>query len=289
MTPTRRYLDLLKSSLLNDIYIENEVRLLYLFAMHATHGKADFAVVREIGKYMSDALAKAQKARLEGRPWWYWEPASGGGEKIINLRNGCEFSHTMIGRKRLENIEHCLDVIRTEGIPGDLIETGVWRGGATIFMRGYLAVYDLPERNVWVADSFEGLPKPSLAQDEGWDFSAAEMPILAVSLDEVKENFRRYDLLDDRVRFLKGWFKDTLPAAPIGKLALARMDGDLYESTMDALNALYDRVVPGGFLLVDDYGDFEPCRRAVDEFRQRRGITVPLQRVDWSGSFWRKP
>jgi O-methyltransferase len=289
VTPTRRYLDLLKSALLNDIYIENEVRLLYLFAMHATRGKVDFEVVRQIGKHIPDALAKAQKARLEGRPWWYWESVSGGNQKIINLRNGCEFSHTMIGRKRLENIEHCLDVIRAEGIPGDLIETGVWLGGATIFMRGYLAAYDLPERSVWVADSFEGLPKPSLAQDEGWDFSAAEMPILAVSLDEVKENFRRYDLLDDRVRFLKGWFKDTLPTAPIGKLALARMDGDLYESTMDALNALYDRVVPGGFLLIDDYGDFEPCRRAVDEFRQHRGITVPLQRVDWSGMFWRKP
>lgn len=287
MTPTRRYLNLLKSALLNDIYIENEVRLMYLFAMHATRRKADFAVVREVGKYLGDALAKAQAARLEGRPWYNWEPESGG--RIINLRNGCEFSHTMIGRKRLENIEDCLDVIRAEGIPGDLIETGVWRGGATIFMRGYLAAYDLPERNVWVADSFEGLPKPSLAQDEGWDYSAEQMPILAVSLDEVKENFRRYDLLDDRVRFLKGWFKDSLPAAPIGELALARMDGDLYESTMDALSALYDRVVPGGFLIVDDYGDFEPCRRAVDEFRRDRGITVPLQPVDWAGVFWRKP
>jgi len=289
MTPTRRYLDLLKSALLNDIYIENEVRLLYLFAMHATRGKTDFEVIRQIGKHLPDALAAAQKARLEGRPWWYWKTVTGGKETIINLRNGCEFSHTMIGRKRLENIEHCLDLIRTEGIPGDLIETGVWRGGATIFMRGYLAAYDMPDRAVWVADSFEGLPKPRLPQDDGWDFSATQMPILAVPLDEVRENFRRYGLLDERVRFLKGWFKDTLRAAPIGELALARLDGDIYESTMDALDALHERVVPGGFLIIDDYGDFEPCRRAVDEFRQRHGITAPLQQIDWTGVFWRKP
>lgn len=289
MNPTRRYLDLLKSTLLDDIYIENEVRLMYLFAMHATQSKPDFEVVRQIGRHLPDLLAKAREARLDGRAWWHWKSASGGRQRVIDLRNGCMFSHTMIGRKRLENIEHCLDAIRTDGIAGDLIETGVWRGGATIFMRGYLAAHDMPERIVWVADSFEGLPRPSLAQDEGWDFSPAQMPILAVSLEEVQENFRRYDLLDDRVRFLKGWFRDTLPAAPIGKLALARLDGDLYESTMDALNALYERVVPGGFLIIDDYGDFEPCQRAVDEFRRDHGIAAPLERIDWAGAYWRKP
>lgn len=80
------------------------------------------------------------------------------------------------------------------------------------------------------------------------------------SLEEVQENFRRYNLLDDQVQFLKGWFCDTLPTAPIEKLAVLRLDGDLYESIMDGLNALYDKVSPGGFIIVDDYGDFEPCR-----------------------------
>jgi len=91
------------------------------------------------------------------------------------------------------------------------------------------------------------------------------------------------------VRFLKGWFRDTLPAAPIGKLALLRLDGDLYESTRDALHALYGKLSPGGFLLVDDYGDFPPCRKAVDEFRAEHRIDAPIVEVDWSGVYWRKP
>jgi O-methyltransferase len=155
-------------------------------------------------------------------------------------------------------------------------------------MRGYLAIYEMNDRDVWAADSFEGLPVPSHPADQGYDLSFANVPILAVSLEEVRDSFERYGLLDERVRFLKGWFKDTLPGAPIGKLAMLRLDGDLYESTRDALAALYDKVVPGGFILVDDYGDFEPCRRAVDEFRASRGIRDPIEKVDWSGVYWTK-
>ena len=132
------------------------------------------------------------------------------------------------------------------------------------------------------------IPVPSLPQDEGWDFSASKEPILAIPLEEVQENFRRYNLLDDQVQFLKGWFCDTLPTAPIEKLAVLRLDGDLYESTMDGLNALYDKVSPGGFIIVDDYGDFEPCHRAITEFRQARNINDPIEVIDWAGAYWRK-
>jgi hypothetical protein len=194
----------------------------------------------------------------------------------------------MVGRKRLDNIEYCLDRVREDGIAGDLAETGAWRGGACIFMKGYLAAWEMHARKVWVADSFEGLPVPTMPQDRGHDFSAGKVPILAVSLEEVRENFRRYGVLDEGVHFLKGWFRDTLPSAPIEKLALLRLDGDLYESTMDALNALYQKVEPGGFVIVDDYGDFEPCRRAIHEFRDNHGITDPIETIDWTGRFWRK-
>jgi O-methyltransferase len=132
------------------------------------------------------------------------------------------------------------------------------------------------------------MPVPSRPEDEGWDFSVAKAPILAVSLEEVQENFRRYNLLDDNVKFLKGWFRDTLHIAPIRELALLRLDGDLYESTMDALNALYNKVSPGGYIIIDDFYDFEPCRRAVLEFREQHGIREPIEGVDWSGAFWRK-
>jgi O-methyltransferase len=284
-----RYLELLKNSLLNELYLENEVRLLYIFTMMAIGNPIDREVLRNIAFRLPDWVGRVREARQEGRVWWKLEHADAKGNKtLLDLRNVCEFSHTMVGRKRLDNIEHCLDRVREDGVDGDLAETGAWRGGACIFMKGYLDAWEMKSRRVWVADSFEGLPAPSLPQDQGHDFSAGRVPILAVSLDEVRENFRRYGLLDDSVRFLKGWFRDTLPPAPIEKLAVLRLDGDLYESTMDALNALYHKVERGGFVIIDDYGDFEPCRRAVHEFRDRHGVSEPIEGIDWTGKFWRK-
>ncbi|MBF0378644.1 MAG: class I SAM-dependent methyltransferase [Desulfamplus sp.] len=292
MTLQNKYLELLKNILLNEIYLENEVRFLYIFAMLSINQKVDGSLVREIGKRLPDLVERTKQARQEGRPWWNLnvsDPSSSPpSTKMLSLRNLCEFSHTMAGRKRLDNITYCLDIIRNNNVPGDLIETGVWRGGSSILMRGYLSIYEMNDRKVWVADSFEGLPVPSLPQDAGYDFSASKMPILAVSLEEVQENFSRYNLLDDQVHFLKGWFSDTLSKAPIEQLALLRLDGDLYESTMDSLNALYHKVTTGGFIIVDDYGDFEPCRRAVTEFRETHGIIDPIEKIDWAGAYWRK-
>lgn len=145
-------------------------------------------------------------------------------------------AETMIGLERLDNIEHAVATVIREQVPGDLIETGVWRGGAVIFMRAILASYGDTSRVVWAADSFEGVPKPDAerfpadAADTHWTFHE-----LAVSLEEVKANFARYGLLDEQVRFLPGWFRDTLPTAPFERLAVLRLDGDLYESTIVAL------------------------------------------------------
>lgn len=289
MEKEKLYLDLLKKTLLNDIYFDMEFRLLYAVGRHLAKLPVDGEVIRDIRNKHTEWFQRANKQRVEGRPWWLVDVFFENQEKQrLDLRNYCEFAHTMVGRKRIDNIEFCLDSIREDGIPGDLAETGVWRGGSVIFMRGYLKVWEMEGRKVWVADSFEGLPKPSLPEDAGWDYSKEAAPILAIPLEEVKNNFDKYGLLDDSVCFLKGWFKDTLPEAPIGKLALLRLDGDLYESTMDALTSLYDKVSPGGYVIVDDYGDFEPCKRAVDEFRQARGITEPLVTIDWAGSYWRK-
>ena len=196
---------------------------------------------------------------------------------------------TMIGTLRLDNLRACVVDVLRKGVPGDLIETGVWRGGASIFMRAVLEAYGITDRTVWLADSFQGLPKPDPvrypadAKDELWKASA-----LAVSVDQVKANFEAYGLLDDQVRFLVGWFRDTLPTAPIERLAVLRLDGDLYESTMDALSALYPRLSVGGYVIVDDYGAMESCRTAVDDFRAERGITEEIERIDWTGVYWRR-
>jgi hypothetical protein len=195
----------------------------------------------------------------------------------------------MIGLKRLDNLQFCIEEAITNGVVGDLIETGVWRGGATIFMRAVLKAYGVSERCVWVADSFEGLPPPDTGKypyDAGDTLHQARE--LAVSLEEVKENFDRYGLLDDQVRFLKGWFRDTLPVAAIERLAVLRLDGDMYESTMDALVNLYPKLSDKGYIIVDDYGCIPACRRAVQHYRSVNGITEEIREIDWAGIFWQK-
>jgi O-methyltransferase len=196
---------------------------------------------------------------------------------------------TMIGRIRLENLHECVVDVLRNGVPGDFIETGAWRGGACIFMRAALKAYGDQDRIVWVADSFKGLPKPDGtypedAGDEHWRHS----DVLGVSLSEVQSNFSRYGLLDDQVKFLEGWFKDTLPSAGIGQLAILRLDGDMYGSTMDSLTSLYSRLSSGGYAIVDDYGAVPACRKAVDDFRSRHGINEPIKEIDWTGVFWQK-
>lgn len=197
-------------------------------------------------------------------------------------------AHTMIGVKRMKNIQYCMEDVLREGVPGDFIETGVWRGGATIFMRGVLKAYGVRDRRVWVADSFEGLPKPDHKRyptDRWLRFDL--MPYFAVSEDEVRDNFAKYGLLDSQVCFLKGWFKDTLPSAPIDQLAVIRLDGDLYESTMDALNNLYPKLSVGGYVIVDDYV-MPSCARAIHDYRARHGITDPLIDIDGAGRYWKR-
>jgi hypothetical protein len=203
---------------------------------------------------------------------------------------------SMLPVVRFDNVQSCLASVLSDGIPGDVIETGVWRGGATIFMRAMLKVHGVTDRTVWVADSFEGLPVPDAdkfpieAKAVTGPMMKTQMNNLAASLEDVQANFRAYGMLDDRVRFLKGWFKDTLPNAPIERLAMLRLDGDLYESTMDGLTNLYDKVSPGGFVIIDDYGEemWTYCAKAVDEFRASRTIRAPLVRVDSRCWYWRK-
>jgi SAM-dependent methyltransferase len=199
-------------------------------------------------------------------------------------------AHTMIGVKRLQNLRNLCEQALSESIPGDVIETGVWRGGACILMRGILAAYGERDRKVYVADSFAGLPvadPKTYPADAGDTHHTFEQ--LAISLEEVKRNFERYGLLDDQCVFLKGWFKDTLPTLRDRTFALIRLDGDMYQSTMEALQNLYDRVSPGGFVIIDDYGAIPACRAAVEDFRKERRITAPLTEVDWTGVWWRKP
>lgn len=215
-------------------------------------------------------------------------PARVSAEKREEGRYWPLLAHTMVGRKRLDNLRACVETVLSDRVPGDLIEAGVWRGGSAIFIKGVLAGHGDTGRLLYVADSFQGLPPPDAERypaDAGDRHSTYDF--LAVSRHEVEENFRRYRLLDDRVVFLEGWFKDSLHTIPSRRLSLVRIDGDMYESTMDALQALYPKLAPGGFCIVDDYG-LRGCRQAVDDFRADRGIEEPIVVIDWTGIYWRR-
>jgi O-methyltransferase len=201
---------------------------------------------------------------------------------------GCAL--TMIGRKRLDNVQDVIEKILAQSIPGDFIETGVWRGGTTIFMRAILKAYGVADRKVFVADSFCGIPPinpekyPADKAHEGMD----KLEILTNnSLARVRESFRRFGLLDNQVIFLEGWFKDTLPVIGTEQLALMRLDGDLYESTMDALIHLYPKLSAGGYVIIDDMC-VEGCVKAVQDFRSSANITDEIVTIDWTGIYWQK-
>jgi O-methyltransferase len=198
---------------------------------------------------------------------------------------------TMIGMQRLTSLQQCVETVLADGVPGDLVECGVWRGGASILMRAVLAAYGDQTRRVWLCDSFAGVPPPDPANykaDKGIRLHR-HVNVLGVTEAVVRANFERYGLLDDQVRFLPGWFKDTLADAPIEQISVLRLDGDLYESTIQALDALYPRLSSGGFCIIDDYHVFRACEQAVADYRQQHGITAEIVEIDGTGVLWRKP
>src|SRR5579862_7896129 len=273
---TSLYLELLKRSVLNEIYLDDELRILYLRACLAGTELFDAAVLHDIRSCRRREYEQLAASRRAGQFLYR------------NIHNS-GFNHSMMGRARLDNLQACLDIVRRENLPGDLIECGAWRGGGCIFMAGYLAAYSMRDKNVFVADSFDGLPPPTAPADAGLDLSRNVFPELAVSMETVQDNFSLYGLDGPKVRYLKGWFKETLPSAPIEQLALLRIDGDLYESTMDVLDNLYSRVGVGGVIIVDDYGAVEACRQAIDDFFARRDLPIPeMKRIDWTGVWFRK-
>jgi hypothetical protein len=274
----RRYIDLLKRAVANFIYPENELRIEMLEERRHGEGGDWLAYerrMRDIRYLEPETFEALLQFKREGGNW---------------KQRPARFSHTMIGQRRLDNLDYCAAEVMRDGIEGDFLEAGVLQGGASIFLRGLQVAYGEPHRRMWVADSFAGLPPARLEQDVaiGIDFTEPKQPWLAWPLHAVRDNFRTYDLLSDEVRFVEGWFSETLPHAPIEKLAILRLDADLYESTRDVLVPLYDKVVPGGFIIVDDYHAFAACRQAVDEVRLDRRDDAPLRRIDWSGVCWKK-
>lgn len=264
-----RYLDLLAGCLTRELFLDEEVRNVDL-------------------RQWPDGDPEALRATLREQGWRVVQP--GASRDVRSVGNDWPpHAETMVGRARLDNVLDCASAALADGIRGDFVETGVWRGGTSIFLRAILEALGGPDdagRRVWACDSFQGLPEATLDIDVPMKFHT--FAPLAVGVDVVRANFARYGLLDDRVEFVEGWFSDTLPDLDVDAIAVLRLDGDMYESTMDALAALEPKVSPGGFVIVDDYGGIEACRNAVTDYRTSAGIDVPIEMVDWTGAWWRK-
>ncbi len=277
-TPTELYLSLLKRCLMREIFADEQVSDAGRWKTADRLGPPDVVW----------PLLREQNLRIVAN----LELTDG-----VNVgKNWFPTADTMVGIDRMNNVQAIVQQVLDENVPGDLVETGVWRGGTVTLMKAILEANGDTERNVWVCDSFEGLPEPDVERYPADAEFATDDPftmgwtkqVLSVSVEQVKATIERYGLLDDRVHFLKGWFKDTLPTAPIDTISVLRLDGDLYESTMDGLVNLESKVSPGGFVIVDDYGGLEACRSAVHDYRDEHGITDEIHIVDWTGAYWRK-
>jgi len=240
---------------------------------------------KEIQKKFFDDLKKLTDLEISNALKVKPNPQSLAG---IYGRNWPKKAHTMIGLMRLENLQFCVEETIRNNIEGDLIETGVWRGGATIFMRIILKKYGIKNKIVYAADSFEGLPKPNVnkfSADRGDDLYTYKE--LKIGLDEVKRNFEIYGVLDKQVKFIKGFFEDTMKNTPIEKLSLLRLDGDMYGSTWGVLENLYEKLSVGGYLIVDDFR-LGACQKAIHDFRKLKNIQESIMLIDGSGAYWKK-
>lgn len=274
------YLDLLKDVLTNRIYGRYE----YMQLLHGTSSRR-----HGLGRVLQAVI---------GLYKLLWRDKTVRGVPLIsrpydpNLRdNGLDwpaFGFTMVGRKRLDQLQGCLEAIERDGIEGDLLEAGIWRGGVCIFMKAFLSANGVTNRRIWALDSFEGLPKPNPDFPSDAGDMHHKFDELRVSLDQVKDNFRTFGLLDDKVTFVKGFFSDTAATVPVEKLAILRLDGDMYESTIVILKNFYSKVAKGGFIIVDDYG-LPNCKAAIEDFTKANNIKPNIVSVDAAKAvYWRK-
>jgi cephalosporin hydroxylase/glycosyltransferase involved in cell wall biosynthesis len=274
-----RYLDVLKDALLDEHYFENELRIDYLAQCVERGQRAEANPLREPSHFMRDERRRLEAARRSGRQ-------ANDGELAQAHRY---FPYTTMGRVRLDHLQSCLETVRTESVKGDLVECGTGRGGGAILLRGFLEAHELKEPSVWVADRFRASPRsgPPSEGDTRLPGGGRGFPALLADLNAVREAFARFRLLDERVRFLQGPLVDTLRASAIEKVALLRIGDDLDDDAGEIIDALYDKVVIGGFVVID--GTADPGRRkSIDEFRMRAGVAEPIERIDDFGTFWRK-
>ena len=264
------YLALLRAVLLDQPYLENEVRIEYLLKRAGEQQAVSADLLRAPASFMRKELSRLEQARQVGRT------ADGDDPTAF-------FPFTAMGAVKLAQLDDALRAIRDEGIAGDLLECWPGRGGGGVYLRGFLHANEIVDREVWIAGDF----RSTSAQAGERALHEGGVDDLLADLNHVRDGFARFSLLDARVRFLQGSIADALADAPITKIALLRIGAGARSDAATALELMYDRISDGGFIVIEDFEQQE-CRDAITDFRERHGISSPIERVGWSGSFWRK-
>jgi cephalosporin hydroxylase/GT2 family glycosyltransferase len=265
-----RYLELIKAVLLDERNLQHELRVSYLLGLQGA--PPDAAVLRDPARALSHRYSQFVRARHAGRP---------AADGLAGL------ALTTMGRTQLERLEHAAGRVLVAGVPGDFAEVGVGGGGGAILLRAMLAAHEVPDRQVWLADSFSAsAPADGAGADDG---QRGEVPTavrrLASDLNAVRDNIAQVGLLDDHVRFLQGPPAKTLADAPMDALALLRIGEGSAADAGQLLDVLHHRLSPGAEVIVSGIAD-EEVEAAVGRARDRLGITAPLERVDWNAVAW---
>jgi O-methyltransferase len=238
------------------------------------------------------AGASTREVRSTGDKRWFSRELSGD-DQLRGRAEGKDWTLdglTMIGLLRLDDLQSCVQSVVEDEVEGDMIEAGVWRGGASILIRATLDSLGADNRTLWLADSFEGFPPPEeqgVDADRSLASDLSGIEFLAPGLEAVHSYFARFGC-EAGLRFVRGFFEETLAQLRGRRWSLIRLDADTYKATKLALETLYPGLAAGGYLVLDDY--FHPwlpeCRMAVDEYRDEHGITAPIHQIDWNGGRW---
>lgn len=245
------------------------LQALQLFVSGLLYGTEEKTIGARLGTEKLNIYDYTEQFRTEGLDWTY-------------------LGTTMTGLIRINNVKGLIQKVILNNVPGDYLEAGVWRGGSSIFARGVLRAWGQGHRKSYVCDSFQGLPpgdKNLHPKDKDWD----NTPYLEVSDITVATSFREASLLDDNIIFAKGFFNNSLKplAQQIAFLAILRLDGDMYESTVDILYHVYDKVSIGGYVIMDDWDNF-PSQSACLDFFAVHNVQPKIVRIDQVSVYWQK-
>jgi len=200
--------------------------------------------------------------------------------------------HTHVSLIDLLHLRSLIEQIGRDGLQGDLVECGAWRGGSSAFL--YKRARDLGiDPEIYIYDSFEGFPAPAAERIDGrkaQGINQGKFDWIKADREDVVAIFKQLGLYSEKVHIVKGWFCDTTPQSPVRKIVLLHCDGDLYQSTKDTLDSFYAKVVSGGYIVSNDYGDvWIGAKKAVDECVAANCPGVIIHKIPGGGAYFRKP